>query len=219
MKIKTSVQSYTTHISTSMENILKGQPYNMLRGSAYEQGRVQQQELNSNDCAMKITNIKDIENGKWECTVTSKDSEDNYKTGMGEIEVIVAEAPKQVYLKNYVDKDTKTLNSNDIMTLVFTKGVRKNISCIANQTRVAPNFKWFVEDTLLDGFPVEIIEKNEKDDKITYISSLSYLPSIDHLGKILRCEVNHMAYGKQQIENKSNIVQAKLGIQFQLRIG
>ena len=32
--------------------------YNMLRGAAYEEGRIQQKELNPNDCAMKITNIR-----------------------------------------------------------------------------------------------------------------------------------------------------------------
>ena len=31
--------------------------YNMLRGAAYEEGRIQQIELQPNDCAMKITKI------------------------------------------------------------------------------------------------------------------------------------------------------------------
>ena len=37
--------------------------YNMLRGAAYEDGRIQQKELNPNDCAMKITNIRQSDNG------------------------------------------------------------------------------------------------------------------------------------------------------------
>ena len=32
--------------------------YVMLMGAAYEEGRIQQKELNPNDCAMKITNIR-----------------------------------------------------------------------------------------------------------------------------------------------------------------
>ena len=32
--------------------------YIMLMGAAYEEGRIQQKELNPNDCAMKITNIR-----------------------------------------------------------------------------------------------------------------------------------------------------------------
>ena len=39
----------------------KGKTYNMLRGATYEEGRIQQLELDENDCAMKITNsIKEI---------------------------------------------------------------------------------------------------------------------------------------------------------------
>ena len=39
----------------------KGKTYNMLRGATYEEGRIQQLELDENYCAMKITNsIKEI---------------------------------------------------------------------------------------------------------------------------------------------------------------
>ena len=101
-----------------------GTPYNMLRGSAYEQGRLQQQELENNDCAMKITEIKNIENGQWECQVTTKDSDGNYKSGMGKIEVVIAEAPKQVYLTS--DGQNKSFNSKEEMTFILDFG---NTSC------------------------------------------------------------------------------------------
>ena len=101
-----------------------GTPYNMLRGSAYEQGRLQQQELENNDCAMKITEVKNIENGQWECQVTTKDSDGNYKSGMGKIEVVIAEAPKQVYLTS--DGQNKSFHSKDEMTFILDFG---NTSC------------------------------------------------------------------------------------------
>ena len=50
----------------------EGKNYNMLRDAAYEQGRIQQEELNFNDCAVKITDIREYESGKWECSVTVK---------------------------------------------------------------------------------------------------------------------------------------------------
>ena len=64
-----------------------GSNYNMLRDSAYQGGRIQQEELNSNDCAVKITDIQEFENGTWECSVTVKDSNDNFDIGVGHIEV------------------------------------------------------------------------------------------------------------------------------------
>ena len=93
----------------------KEHSYNMLRGSAYEQGRIQQQDLEKNDCAMKITDIKSFENGQWECQVTTKMSDGNYKSGIGEIKVIVAEPPKQVYLTS----ETKEQISNS-MNLTYS---------------------------------------------------------------------------------------------------
>ena len=73
--------------------------YNMLRGAAYEEGRIQQKELNPNDCAMKITNIRQSDNGIWSCNVTAKDSNGEYDIGNGEINLIVAIAPVEVSMK------------------------------------------------------------------------------------------------------------------------
>merc|ERR1712110_720125 len=39
-------------------------PYNLLKGAKYEQGWIEQSETgNPNDCAMKITDIKETDNG------------------------------------------------------------------------------------------------------------------------------------------------------------
>ena len=88
------------------------------------------------------------------------------------------------------------------------------ISCFATQTRVAPDFHWFIGQTLLENAKIEINEKKEEDDRITYISKLNYQPNIEHLAKLIRCEVNHTAYDKQQLSNHTNIVEAILDIQF-----
>ena len=51
----------------------KGKTYNMLRGATYEEGRIQQLELDENDCAMKITNsIKKFDDGNWRSNITYK---------------------------------------------------------------------------------------------------------------------------------------------------
>ena len=73
--------------------------YNMLRGAAYEEGRIQQKEINPNDCAMKITNIRQSDHGIWSCNVTAKDKNGEYDIGNGEINLIVAIAPVEVSMK------------------------------------------------------------------------------------------------------------------------
>ena len=73
--------------------------YNMLRGAAYEEGRIQQKEINPNDCAMKITNIRQSDHGIWSCNVTAKDTNGEYDIGNGEINLIVAIAPVEVSMK------------------------------------------------------------------------------------------------------------------------
>ena len=52
--------------------------YNMLRGAAYEEGRIQQKEMNLKDCALRITRVRQSDNGDWKCNVTAKDANGEY---------------------------------------------------------------------------------------------------------------------------------------------
>ena len=69
------------------------------RGAAYEEGDIQQVHLTENDCAMKIKNIKESQNGQWQCNVTTKDSHGGYSVDVAKIKLVVAIAPVEVYLK------------------------------------------------------------------------------------------------------------------------
>ena len=61
---------------------------------SYEGGRIKQIETgNPNDCAMQITDIKDIDNGEWECFVTGKGPNGDFQIGQGKVQVIVAAVP------------------------------------------------------------------------------------------------------------------------------
>ena len=55
--------------------------------------------MTENDCAMKIKNIKESQNGQWQCNVTTKDSHDSYSVDVAKIKLVVAIAPVEVYLK------------------------------------------------------------------------------------------------------------------------
>ena len=54
---------------------------------------------NPNDCAMQITDIKDIDNGEWECSVTGKGPNGDFQIGQGKVQVIVAVPPTTVALQ------------------------------------------------------------------------------------------------------------------------
>ena len=67
---------------------------------SYEGGRIKQMETgNPNDCAMQITDIKDIDNGEWECSVTGKGPNGDFQIGQGKVQVIVAVPPTAVALQ------------------------------------------------------------------------------------------------------------------------
>ena len=51
---------------------------------------------NPNDCAMQITDIKDIDNGEWECSVTGKGPNGDFDIGLGKVQVI-ANPPGKSY--------------------------------------------------------------------------------------------------------------------------
>ena len=48
---------------------------------------------------MKIKNIKESQNGQWQCNVTTKDSHGGYSVDVAKIKLVVAIAPVEVYLK------------------------------------------------------------------------------------------------------------------------
>ena len=48
---------------------------------------------NPNDCAMQITDVKKIDNGDWECSVTGKGPNGDFQIGQGKIQVIAIPPP------------------------------------------------------------------------------------------------------------------------------
>ena len=113
----------------------------MLRGAAYEQGRIQQLEINSTDCALKITEIRQIENGRWKCSVTTKKDDDNpnYDIGEGFIDVTVAIPPVEVFL-NYNGERV----IGDQLDINLDEEKNHNIDCVATGSRPVPEFRFVV---------------------------------------------------------------------------
>lgn len=180
--------------------------YNMNRGAAYEDFRINQRELNDYDCAMKITDIKNIDNGQWNINITYRDTEGTYQIVTGSLHVTVAIPPDEVLINVSGSEPIKITDNTE------------SFKCTATGAYPAPEFKWFISNSK------ELIEDNgntkitpdidDDNGRITYISTLTRkLEPSDH-GKILRCEVEHAGFTDRQIIQKRNQYEIDLNLQF-----
>ena len=173
---------------------------------AFYDGRIKQQTLNPDDCSMIITNVQESDNGQWECTVSGKDSlSGDFAVGSENINVVVAVPPAQVYLR----VDGSQVNGPIELNLDETKQVF--VDCLATEARPRAEFNWYIGNTKLNA-NVNIREEEGTDGKITYISTLEYNAAPKHSGQMLKCEVDHMGFTMQAIEDQSNIAQASLNL-------
>ena len=177
----------------------------MLRDSAYQGGRIQQEELNSNDCAVKITDIQEFENGTWECSVTVKDSNDNFDIGVGHIEVIVALPPDNAYMTFENEKILENITVNlDEQKEIVT-------SCVAVGGSVKPEFKWYIGDEV---FSESKLESKEKNGTIIYNSVRKFNLSMEQNEEVLKCEIVHKGYNIQQLKAGINLIETQLNLNF-----
>ena len=155
---------------------------------------------------MVITNIQESDNGQWECTVSGKDSlTGDFAVGSENINVVVAVPPAQVYLR----VDGSQVNGPIELNLDETKQLF--VDCVATEARPRAEFNWYIGNTKLNA-NVQNREEEGTDGKITYISTLEYNAAPKHSGQMLKCEVEHMGFTMQAIEDQSNIAQASLNL-------
>jgi len=184
-------------------------PYNLLKGAVYEGGRIKQMETgNPNDCAMQVTDIRENDNGEWECSVTGKGPNGDFQIGQGKVQVIVAVPPVAVSLQMDGQPITGPIEMNlDEQQQAF-------IDCVATGARPAPTeFLWYIGNTLVDG-NIKTREEEGENGKVTYFSTLEYNSAPKHSGQMIKCEVDHKGYTAMQIDDGSNIATAELNLKF-----
>ena len=94
---------------------------------------------------MKITEIKQSDNGNWRCNVTcSKCDKGKYDVGINVINVIVVVPVAEVYLTVNNKRITNSIEM-DLETTTET-----SIKCIAAGANPRPKFEWFLDDKNLD---------------------------------------------------------------------
>lgn len=168
-------------------------------------GRIVQHSINENDCGMKITDIKDKDNGQWECSITGKTNTGDFGIGTGNVQVIVAVPPTDVHLEMDEERVTGPIAMN------LDEERQKYVDCVATGARPAATFKWYIGTTLLNA-NIQYREEAEAGGKTRYISTLEFNADPKHSGQQLKCEVVHMGYTLQAIEDESNWVKVDLNL-------
>ena len=156
---------------------------------------------------MKITSVKEGDNGEWECSVTGKsEASGKLEDGKGFINVVVALPPTQLYL----EQDGNPLD--DSVNLNLDSQRQSFIDCVAVGGRPAPTFNWYIGDQKLNA-NIEPSEETDEKGVILYKSQVEYNADPKHNGQNLRCEVVHMGYTTQQMADSQNLLQAMLNLQ------
>ena len=90
---------------------------------------------------MRITRVRQSDNGDWKCNVTAKDANGEYDIVVGKIQLIVAIPPVEVSMKMGEKFITGPIKIN-----LEEQKKASNISCVATGARPAPKFKWTIGD-------------------------------------------------------------------------
>lgn len=186
-----------------------GVPYLMLKGASYENGRIVQTDLDPKDCAMKITDIQEIDNGEWKCTITGKGQSGSFEIGNGLVQVVVAIPPSDVHL----EVDGQQVTGPIQLNLDQEKQVL--VDCVAGGSRPGPEFQWYIGNTLLNA-NINMREEEDDSGRMTYVSTLEYNAAPKHSGQMLKCEVTHIGYTIMALEDKQNWSEAELNLQCKL---
>ena len=186
-----------------------GKPFIMNSPQAADEGgRIQAVDTqNSSHCAMKITEIKQSDNGNWRCNVTcTKCDKGKYDVGVNFINVIVVVPVAEVYLT----VNNKRITNSIEMDLEKTK--ETSIKCIAAGANPRPEFEWFLNNTKLNSAVPS--KENVEDGKVNYISTLTYEGDSKDFAKELKCKVSqeHQVNGPTDAEIKVKYAFAKLNL-------
>jgi len=185
----------------------------MFVGADIENGRVVNSAFGLNEatgryeCNMMIKNVKDTDNGRWECSVIAI-NEGQQKTVTRYFQVTVAVPPEQLYLEENNQKRPNELKFG-------MSSEEKKVSCIAENVRPKPEFVWYIGDNKMN-VAAEDFDRdwNKTTMKATYGQTFSYYPSKEHNDKSLVCEINHSGYTDAQKADEANKVAVRLLITF-----
>jgi len=169
----------------------------MTPGINYEDGRIIfHGENKEKECGIKITNVKEADNGEWKCQLTTSEGKQGQKTAV----ITVAKPPSDIH----IEVDGAATNS----IVVTPENKMRKVKCVANGGRPAATFSWTMGDESYTG-PVET-ESTETG----LAQVLTYESQPGHNGKQLTCNVAHSGFTQDQIASGANQATLSLDVQF-----
>ena len=185
-----------------------GKPFIMNSPQAADEGgRIQAVKKKPSNCTMKITEIRQSDNGNWQCNVTcNKCDNGKYDVGTNVIRVIVAIPPAEVYLTMNDERITDSIEISTTET--------KDIKCIAAGANPKPEFNWYLSEELVNKSLCSSRNDSVEDGRINYMSIYPYKANSKDFGKLLKCNVSHKGYINTGTQDEKNAVEAKLSLRY-----
>eukprot|EP00092_Neocalanus_flemingeri_P005488 GFUD01005918.1.p1 GENE.GFUD01005918.1~~GFUD01005918.1.p1 ORF type:complete len:548 (-),score=136.63 GFUD01005918.1:677-2320(-) len=182
--------------------------FTMKSGLPYEEGRiVYHGEDEKRECGMKITDVKEKDNGEWKCLLTAL-LDGQAKKGEKAAIITVAKPPSDIHIE--VDGETTAA-----VIVNYPENKERKVKCVAAGGRPSASFSWMLGEDQFSG-PVEDLENTVNEDgTLTQAQVLTYESQPAHNGKQLTCIVNHRGYSEDQLSAQQNKVTLDLDVQFQ----
>jgi len=181
--------------------------FTMAKSIPYEEGRIVYHGTDEKrECGMKITNVKEKDNGEWKCLVSAL-LDGNAKTGEKSAIITVAKPPTDIH----IEVDGVTTAS---VIVNYSENKERKVKCVAAGGRPAASFSWMLGKDPFKGTVADIENTENEDGTSTQAQVLTYEPQPLHNGKQLTCIVNHSGFSDEQVSSKQNAVTLDLDVQF-----
>jgi len=179
----------------------------MKAGVPYEGGRIVYHGTDEQkECGLKITDVKEKDNGEWKCLLTAM-LDGSAKKGEKAAIITVAKPPSDIHIE--VDGETTAA-----VIVNYPENKERKVKCVAAGGRPSASFSWMLGGDQFTG-PVEDLENQENEDGTsTQAQVLTYESQPSHNGMKLTCIVNHKGYSEEQLGNNQNKVTLDLDVQF-----
>jgi len=181
--------------------------FTMKPGIPYEEGRIVYHGADEKkECGLKITNVKEKDNGEWKCLLTAL-LDGQAKKGEKAALITVAKPPSDIHI--VVDGETTAA-----VIVNYPENKDRKVKCVAAGGRPAASFSWMLGEDQFSG-PIEDLENTVNEDGTsTQAQVLTYESQPSHNGKQLTCIVNHKGYSEDQLSAQRNRVTLDLDVQF-----
>jgi len=181
--------------------------FNMKPGLPYEDGRIVYHGTDEKkECGLKVTNVKEKDNGEWKCLITAL-LDGSAKKGEKAAIITVAKPPSDIHIE--VDGETTAA-----VIVNYPENKERKVKCVAAGGRPAASFSWMLGGDQFNG-PIQDLENTVNEDGTsTQAQVLTYESQPSHNGMQLTCIVNHKGYSEEQLAAQRNRVTLDLDVQF-----